>query len=160
MLRILRRWPRMELLEVVTIGFPFCCFKVLAGVTLVRVEPTAWGKALGTLLVALAALDFLINALNLMALVLLRRRVLDACLLSVIFRRHGRSTAHPESIWRDFGNSVDVLLSFIIVAAMVGSGVLGTLSPAELTLWNACVVFNVLGAGLSRFGMSLKRFNA
>lgn len=125
-----------------------------------RVEPTGWGKALGTFLIALAALDFLINALNLLALVLLRRRVLDACLLSVTFRRHGRSTAHPESIWRDFGNSADVLLSFILVAVMVGSGVLGRLSPAELALWNTCVVFNVLGAGLSRFGTSLKRFNA
>ena len=155
------RIPRMELLEVVTIGLPFCCFKILGGLaalTWIQDEPSVLLMAVGVVFVALGLLDFLINGLNLISLLLLGRRVLDACLLSVVLRRIGRFTAHPEAHWRDFGNSTDVLLSFMIVAVMVGKGFLNLVPPEALALWNTCVVFNVLGAGLSRFGTSLKAF--
>jgi len=52
--------------------------------------------------------------------------------------------------------SIDVLLSFGLVALVIGGGRLRGMPPAQLTAWNACVILNVLGAGLSRFGESLR----
>lgn len=68
----------MELLEVLTVGLPFCGFKVLAGLSL--------QGAAGLLLIELGTLD----------------------------------------------------------------------TPAHLAAWNACVILNVLGAGMGRFGVSLR----
>ena len=42
------------------------------------------------------------------------------------------------------------MLSFTLVAAMIGLGLLMRLRPADLGIWNVSVVFNVLGAGLGR----------
>jgi hypothetical protein len=134
---------RFELLEVLTIGLPFCGFKVLAGLSL--------AGALGMVLVALGVIDALINLINLVGLLILRRRPLSACLFAVVL-----SWRRPLHTWRDLGNSVDVLLSFSLVAFMIAASRLGSLSTQQLAVWNACVILNVLGAGLGRFGQSLR----
>ena len=49
-----------------------------------------------------------------------------------------------------------MLLSFTLVAAMVGFGRIPSLPSDHLRVWNAAVVLNVLGAGLSRVGASYR----
>ena len=140
----------MDLLEVIAVGFPFCGFKVLAGLAL-----APFSQVLGLALVGLGALDGLINAANLVSLCVRRRRVMDACFLAFATRPF-RKGSSPEGRWQDFGNSLDVLLSFALVALMIGGGFLRAMPPRQLTLWNACVILNVLGAGLLRFNSSLR----
>jgi hypothetical protein len=149
--------PRMETLEVLTIGLPFCVFKLAAGVAF-RSGGGAWGAA-GTALIGLGTVDFLFNGANLAGLLLARRRVLDACFLSFAARNLQAPARRSRWTLQDFGNSVDVLISFSLVAYMVGAGRLGTLPPRLLAFWNAAVVFNVLGAGLSRFSESFRRLS-
>lgn len=146
--------PRLESLEVLSVGFPFCVFKIAAGAAF-RARGGSWAL-LGEALVALGAVDLVFNAANFAGLVLIRRRVLDACFLS--FAARAASGAARRSRWtlQDFGNSLDVLISFSLVAYMIGAGRLQDLSSPASSYWNAAVVLNVLGAGLMRFTESVR----
>lgn len=146
--------PRLESLEVVSVGFPFCVFKLAAGAVF-RARGGVWALA-GEALIALGAVDLIINAANFAGLVLIRRRVLDACFLS--FAARSVSGAARRSRWtlQDFGNSLDVLISFALVAYMVGAGRLKELGSPMSVYWDAAVVLNVLGAGLLRFTESVR----
>jgi hypothetical protein len=148
-----RAAPGSELLEVLTVGFPFCTFK--AGVGLWALG-RGW-TALAAPLLVLAAADAVLNAVNLGALLALRRRVVSACVLSAVTLRWSPFPRSTHAWLVDFGNSLDVALSFALVAGMVGSGGLGELPAPWLRAWNAAVVLNVLGAGLGRMGSTLER---
>jgi hypothetical protein len=138
---------RMELLEVLTVGLPFCGFKILAGLSL--------GGPLGFILIALGILDAVINGINLIGLVANRRRPMAACTLALAALPFRKPSASRQK-WLDLGNSLDVLLAFVLVALMIGLGRLGAMPSDHLAVWNACVILNVLGAGLGRFGVSLR----
>jgi hypothetical protein len=150
--------PRMETLEVISVGLPFCVFKLAAGAVLGQAG-VGW-VPVGLFLIALAAVDFVFNLVNLGALLTLRRRVVDACFLSFVARLLHRPTRKARWTLMDFGNSLDVLISFTLVAYMVGAGRLGALPARLLALWNVAVVFNVLGAGLGRFTESFRKLSA
>lgn len=135
---------RRDLLEVLTVGLPFCGFKIIAGLAL--------GGA-GWLLVGLGALDAVINLINLAGLLAYRTRPMAACTMALATYPFRGSA--PQK-WLDLGNSLDVLLAFVLVAAMIGFGRLGALPAERLAVWNACVILNVLGAGLARFGASVR----
>ncbi len=147
--------PRMETLEVLSVGLPFCVFKVAAGVAL----RCGGCRAAGAALIALGAVDLLFNGANLAGLILIRRRVLDACLLSFVARSFQQPARKSRRTLQDLGNSLDVLVSFSLVAYMVGAGRFRVLTPGLLTFWNAAVVCNVLGAGLVRFTESVRNLS-
>ena len=149
--------PRLESLEVLSVGLPFCVFKIAAGVAFFQAGG-ARGTA-GLILLALGAVDLLFNGANFAGLVLIRRRVLDACFLSFLARLFQAPARKSRRTLQNFGNSLDVLISFSLVAYMVGAGRLGLLPPLLLMSWNAAVVFNVLGAGLGRFTESVRNLS-
>lgn len=138
----------MELLEVLTVGLPFCGFKVLAGL--------AFGGWAGRALAALGAVDAAINLANLAGLLAARRRPFPVCSLALATGTFGSA---PLAKRRELGASLDVLLSFILVALMIGLGRLRAMPSAHLAAWNACVILNVLGAGLGRFGASVRELS-
>lgn len=137
----------MELLEVVTVGLPYCVFKLLTGSYLLSFAHPA-ARALGALLFALGALDLVINGANLGSLLLRGRRALDTCVLAYAARWHAPQAPSPAR--RELGNSLDVALSCLLVAGMLGSGSMRELPPARALAWNVCVILNVLIAGVNR----------
>jgi hypothetical protein len=143
------RSKRLDLLEVLTVGLPFCGFKILTGLSLADSAAIFPLGLLGGLLVGLGVLDAIINAVNLAGLLINGRRPLAACSFALALR--------PR--WRELGNALDVFLSFALVALMIGAGRLRSLPPDQLSTWNACVILNVLGAGLGRFGDSLRNLS-
>lgn len=136
--------PFMEILEVITIGFPFCAFKIICGLFFLREELT-W---LAGPILLIGIIDLVINSLNLFHLILKRKRLMSACLFSSNTKRNSKE--------EDFRNSIDVLFSFILVAYMVGLGKLGGLPGIQLPVWNLSVVLNVLGAGINRLSHSYR----
>ncbi|MBM4380966.1 MAG: hypothetical protein FJ086_16960 [Deltaproteobacteria bacterium] len=142
-----------ELLEVVTVGFPFCVFKAGVGWWCVQ-RGAGWA---GAPLLLLAAADAVLNGANVVALVTVRRRRVPACVLSAVTQRLKLFPDSPHAWLADFGNALDMLLAFTLVAGMVGSGVLREFDVRVLAAWNGAVVLNVLGAGLGRVGTSLER---
>jgi hypothetical protein len=142
-------------MEVLTVGLPFCVFKFAAGGVLLG--DGGFRAGLGSVLLALGAVDALFNLINLGSLLASRRRVLDACVLSVAAHRLWPAARKESWVLRDLGNSLDVFLSFTLVAYMIGAGRLVDLPPRVLGCWSVAVVFNVLGAGLGRLAESLRR---
>lgn len=139
---------RMDLLEVLTVGLPFCGFKILAGLSLKGPS--------GGLLVALGVADAIINGVNLLGLIVNRRRPMAACTLALATLPFRKPSGSRQK-WLDLGNSLDVLLAFALVALMIAYGRLGAMPADRLAAWNACVILNVLGAGLGRFGASVRK---
>ncbi len=147
----------MDLLEVLTVGLPFCGFKILAGLALAGSAFLSVGL-FGRFLILLGGLDGIINGANLAGLLAQGRRPMAACSFALAMRPFGRPPTPPQK-WHEVGNSLDVLLSFALVALMIGGGYLRSMAPDRLAAWNACVILNVLGAGLGRFGISLRELS-
>jgi hypothetical protein len=137
----LRRWA-IPSAEILTVGLPFCVFKLSAGLIALRAPSLA---ALGYALVALGAVDVVLNVANLASLAIVRRRVGGVCLAEVVLRRRN-----------DLGLALDVCLSFGIVAVVIGCGLLWRLPHWTLRIWNVAVVVNVLGAGAGRLFAALR----
>ena len=148
-MRALRPLPRSELLEVVTVGLPFCVFKALGGVLL----DASGQRAAALILVTWAAADFVFNLWNLGGLLFVRRRIVGTCTLAAL---GGARTGGRHSRGAELGTALDVLVSFVLVACVVGLGFIPRFTPEALRLWNGAVVLNVLGAGLARFAGALR----
>ena len=134
----------MQFLEVLTIGLPFCTFKMISGIHLNQ----SW-------LLALGAADLMINLVNLISLVTLKRRIFDSCTLSFMVRMLKKPSNELRFKWQDLGSALDVFLSFVLVASMIGFGFLSKLSAQEISLWNMSVILNVIGAGYGRLSGSI-----
>lgn len=135
---MLRNATLLGILEVLTVGLPFCVFKLLTGLFL---GPLGWP------LVALGAVDAAMNLANLVALAALRRRILPLCSAQVLLRR-----LNPE-----LTAALDVALSFVLVAIVIGANLLGRFPPAWVRLWSFAVVMNVLGAGWFQVNLAYAR---
>ena len=139
----------MQCLEIITIGLPFCVFKIVSGLFFHQY----W-------LVGLGIVDSFINMINLVFLILQRKRIFDACLLSLLVRLIKKPSDQLKSQWEDLGNSIDVLLSFSLVAYVIGGGFIKQLPLTHLSIWNISVILNVFGAGSSRLTTSIKNLRA
>lgn len=119
----------MPAAEILTVGMPFAAFKLLTGLIA--------GAPAGYALIALGAIDAVLNLINLLSLVAVHRRTAPVCVLGLVLRG-------------DLGLAADVFVSFALVAIVVGAGLLGRLPAWALPVWNIAVVLNVLGAGAGR----------
>lgn len=134
----LQRWA-----EILTVGLPFCVFKLLTGVITLA-------SPVGYALLALGFIDLALNLVNLVSLVVVRRRVSAVCLTELVLGRYDAN----------LGLALDVFLSFALVALVVGFGWIVRLPPWALPVWNLAVVLNVLGAGAGRLYSAVRRVRA
>jgi hypothetical protein len=137
------------ILEIVTVGLPFCAFKIITGLFLIPKIP-----ALGWPLLVLGIMDLGINSANLFTYTLKRQNLTSPCLFAVI-TNHLRRDQAPAWTWQNLGNSLDMLLAMTLVAGIIGSGAVGALTRNQLLVWNISVILNVMGAGLTRVGHSI-----
>jgi hypothetical protein len=135
----------MLLIEIFTVGFPFCAFKIVGGILFAQ----DW-------LFALGLVDVFFNAVNFFSLLILKKRLLDTCFLSFLVRLIKKPRPGRKTKWEDFGNSLDVLFSFLLVAYVIGGGFIPKLTPQHLSIWNMAVILNVIGAGSGRMSASIQ----
>jgi len=131
------------LAEILTVGLPFCVFKLLTGAIALGTAAAPLGYAL----LALGAIDAVLNLANLVSWLAVRRRVGGVCLADLASRRLGGG---------DLGLAIDVFLSFALVAVVVGAGLFARMPAGTLVWWNVAVVANVLGAGIGRLFAALR----
>lgn len=132
-------------LEILTIGLPFCAFKIITGLYFGQY----W-------LVVLGVVDLAFNIINLFSLPLLGKRIVAVCFLSFLIHTIKKPNAENKSKWQDLGSAIDVLLSFSLVAYVVGGSFIKFFPAVHVNLWNISVVLNVLGAGYGRLAGSIK----
>jgi hypothetical protein len=137
-----------DISEILTIGLPFCVFKWVTGFHLGN-----------PILIGLGTLDTVINLGNLLTLIMKRRRILPVCTLTGLTEWLLRKRPLASEKRMDLGNSIDMALALVLVAAMVGLGRIGSLPADHILAWNVAVVLNVLGAGLSRLNQSVRQLN-
>lgn len=135
-----------NIFDIITIGLPFCVFKLTTGL----IYQQYW-------LLVIGIIDTIINSVNLISLIFLKQKYLDTCLLSFMTRKFISHSEEDKHNWKELGESLDVLLSFSIVAYIIGSGRIIEYPKPHIIFWNWSVVFNVLGAGSARMIESIKR---
>jgi len=135
----------MQCLEIITIGLPFCVFKIVTGLFFHQY----W-------LIGLGIIDVIINLVNLLFFFFKRKRIFHACFLSFLVCFLKRPDENLKAHWQELGDSMDVLLSFTLVAYVIGGGYIKALPPVHLSVWNLSVILNVFGAGYSRVTHSIK----
>lgn len=142
----LQRWI-LPCAEILTVGLPFCVFKLLTGLILLGTTLAP----IGYVLLALGTVDLVLNLINLAALLVAHRRISAVCSTEIALRRAGDTR---------LGLAADVFLSFGLVAIVVGGGLLPRLPAWALSSWNLAVVLNVLGAGVGRLLGAVYRLRA
>jgi hypothetical protein len=131
-------------LEIITTGLPFCAFKIVTGLYFNQY----WLTIIGVI-------DLFINVSNLFSILVLKKRLFDTCFLSFIVRTIKKPNLEAKLLWQDLGNSLDVLISFSLVALMIGGGFIAKIPPDQLCIWNLSVILNVFGAGYGRLTASI-----
>lgn len=138
----------LHLLEIATVGLPFCVFKLLTGSLLAG---NSGSRAAGVALIALGAVDLVCNVANFSLTLAGHESPVAVCLAQNITMRLRPGV--PS--WQRLGLSIDAMFSFALVATMVGFRLLRRLPGHGQAVWSLCVVLNVLGAGIGRLAESV-----
>ncbi len=149
----MRKLSLMDLFEVLTVGLPFCSFKIIFGLYLLRIN----FQLLGISILVWGILDLIINVINFFSLVTFKRRILRVCGLNYLVAIILPVFPVVHSGPKDLGTGIDAMFSFIIVSIVIGGGVFGELSYLEIKIWSVGVILNVLSAGIYRLLNTTKR---
>ena len=121
-----------------TIGIPFCIFKLLFGMTAFRTGTKGF-VILGAVVILWACLDLLMNTGRSVFDLAGRPAPFDYCTIAQI----GRLVHRPLAFL-----AVDTLLSFLIICSMLWSGWITHLSSLESSLWYGATTLNLISLSL------------
>lgn len=124
-----------------TIGIPFCIYKMLFGITAVRVGSTT-GNSLtlfGWVVIGWAGLDLLMNTGRVLLDILHRPGRFEYCTIA----QAGRIFQLPMVFL-----ALDALISFVIICFMLWSGWIMQLTQTETYLWYAATTLNLISLSL------------
>jgi hypothetical protein len=133
-----------------TIGIPFCIFKILFGISALRYLSPGGGlpAALAIVITVWAFADLLMNSGRSVLDLLHREAQFEFCTIA----QFGRMFNMPL-IFLAF----DTLLTFAIICAMLWTGWIATLSPVESGLWYAATTMNLISLSLVSLYNELRR---
>lgn len=133
-----------------TIGIPFCLFKLIFGVTALRMGGPGGGSldVFGLIVIVWAAADLFMNT-GRSALDLLHRPApFEYCTIAQLGRIFGRPMIFL---------GIDTLLTFAIICAMLWTGWIATLSTAEAYLWYGATTMNLISLSLVSLYNEIRR---
>lgn len=138
---ILQRFFTRPLFLSLTIGVPFCIFKLLFGITLIRVGSgmSLPVSAFGWGVTVWAVTDLIMNLGRELFDILNRPAPFEYCTIA----QAGRFFHMPMVFL-----AIDTLLAFTIICTMLWSGWIATLSTLESYLWYAATTLNLISLSL------------
>jgi hypothetical protein len=124
-----------------TIGIPFCIFKLLFGITLIRISSGTAGpvSVFGWVIVGWALADLIMNLGREIYDLMDRPAPFEYCTIAEV----GRFFSLPTVFL-----AVDTLLTFIIICTMLWSGWIATLTTIEKYLWYAATTLNLISLSI------------
>jgi hypothetical protein len=124
-----------------TIGVPFCVFKLLFGITLIRVgaDISVPVSVCGGAITVWATADLILNLGRELFDILGRPAPFEYCTIAQIGR-----IFHMPMVFL----AIDTLLTFIIICTMLWSGWIATLTTSEKYLWYAATTLNLISLSL------------
>lgn len=138
----LREFFQRPLFLSLTIGIPFCIFKLIFGITAVRVITLPHHGILsvfGWVIILWAGSDLAMNAGRALFDLLGRPAPFEYCTIAQM-----GAYFHMPLVFL----AVDTFLSFVIICAMLWSGWITLLSPVESWLWYAATTLNLISLSL------------
>ncbi len=117
-----------------TIGIPFCAFKLVFGLSALRAG-TAVLAAFGWIVIAWACADLAMNIGRSVYDLAGRTAPFEYCTIAQVGRRLGRPTVFL---------ALDTLLSFVIICLMLWSGWIARLQEIETYVWYAATTLNLI----------------
>jgi hypothetical protein len=138
---IIQRFFTRPIFLSLTIGIPFCIFKLLFGITLIRVGTgmSVPVSACGGVVTVWALIDLIMNLGRELFDILNRPAPFEYCTIA----QAGRFFHMPMVFL-----AIDTLLTFIIICTMLWSGWIATLSTLESYLWYAATTLNLISLSL------------
>ncbi|WP_292415502.1 hypothetical protein [Methanoregula sp.] len=133
-----------------TIGIPFCIFKILFGISALR-HLSPGGGILAFLALAMtvwAFTDLLMNTGRSLFDLFHRTAPFEFCTIAQVGR-----IFHKPLIFLAF----DTLLTFAIICAMLWTGWIATLSPVESWLWYGATTMNLISLSLVSLYNEIRR---
>ncbi|HEX3001454.1 MAG TPA: hypothetical protein VHN82_03655 [Methanoregula sp.] len=133
-----------------TIGIPFCVFKILFGVSMVRAGVSAgtYLSIFGMAVTTWAVADLMMNSGKSLLDLFHRQAPFEYCTIAQI----GRIAGMPLVFL-----GIDTLLTFTIICTMLWTGWIATLSPLESTLWYAATTMNLISLSLVSLYNEIRR---
>lgn len=121
-----------------TIGIPFCVFKLIFGLSALRAGTQVFA-VLGWMVIAWAGADLAMNVGRSLYDLAGRSAPFEYCTIAEIGRTLGRPMVFL---------AVDTLLSFVIICIMLWSGWIARLSPLEAYLWYGATTLNLISLSI------------
>ncbi len=137
--------------QALTIGVPFCIFKLLFGVLCMRVGSGAEFGLLvsfGWLVVVWACVDFFMNLGRVAFHLAGRASPIEYCTVA----QAGRILKRPRLFL-----AVDTFISFSIICFVLWSGWIGFLSQTEFYLWYAATTLNLISIAVVNVWLEFRR---
>lgn len=137
--------------QAITIGVPFCVFKLLFGLMCCRAgsEYGSMGLvALGWLIAVWAAADLVMNLLRAAFHMMGHSSPIEYCTIAQL----GRHFSNPR-----FFLAIDTFLSFSIICLALWSGWIGYLTRPESYLWYAATTLNLISLSLVSLWLEYRR---
>jgi hypothetical protein len=124
-----------------TIGIPFCIFKLLFGITAIRIgdQNTLSLILFGWMVIFWATTDLLMNIGRSTLDLLNRPAHFEYCTIAQIGR-----IFHKPVVFL----AIDTLLTFVIICTMLWSGWITKLTPIESILWYSATTLNLISLSL------------
>ncbi len=137
----LRRFFTRPVFLSLTIGVPFCIFKMLFGIALIRVSAgiSVFLYAGGLLVIGWALADLAMNLGRQLFDILDRPAPFEYCTIAQV----GRLFSMPMVFL-----AFDTLLTFAIICSMLWSGWITSLNTPEKYLWYAATTLNLISLSL------------
>jgi len=136
--------------QALTIGVPFCIFKLLFGILSIRIgtEQSSSLLLFGWLVIAWASVDLAMNLARVLYHLSGRESPFEYCTIA----QAGRSFGRPRLFL-----AVDTFFSFSIICFVLWSGWIKDLGTAESYLWYAATTLNLISISLVNIWLELRR---
>jgi hypothetical protein len=135
--------------QALTIGVPFCIFKLLFGLLALRAgSPSIYLFALGWLVIAWALADLLMNLARVFFHLAGREPPIEYCTIA----QAGRIFKRPRLFL-----AIDTLITFSIICFVLWSGWIVRLSQEESYLWYAATTLNLISISAVNIWIELMR---
>jgi hypothetical protein len=131
-----------------TIGVPFCVFKLLFGALIISINKGHPLVILGWMVIAWATADLAMNILRAMFHLAKRASPVEYCTIA----QAGRLFNRPKLFL-----AVDTFLSFFIICFVLWSSWIKLLDPASSYLWYAATTLNLMGISLVSLWLEYRR---
>lgn len=136
----------------ITIGIPFCIYKVLFGILAIRIGLMIGNTILvftGFLIIIWASVDFLMNTARAVFDIFNKSSLIEYCTLAQIGRICGASTLFL---------ALDTLITFLIICFVLWSGWIIYLTEQESFFWYFATTLNLISISFVGLWNEIIRF--